>query len=581
MNGQVEDVRILQEMPAQPVQQLKTSTAGDTIILPIVDDFSGKSTLPNPKFWSDNNVFINSTIPTGLLSIGAATFDGTNQYGFPYNINYNGSDSLADVLTSRYIRYVTNPSNVFLSFMYQAGGLGELPELEDSLVVEFWAAQDSAWEQVWAVKGNSQVTNFKSAVIPVDSAKYLMDGFRFRFAAYGARNGSFDVWNIDYVQLDKNRTPGDTVIIEPAFVRNHPYLSKPFTHIPWFHYQDNQIQDSITLTYRRNGPPPPGGWALNLGRYVIDKDGTQVKDRLNVPVITNLNHNVDIDFQVPIKPFSIGAQNQEFDLFMRSWFDGTAEGLRNNDTIEVTIPFKNDYAFDDGSAERGYGILNQANARVVFQFNPLQPDSLRGLYINFAHVGTDATQNTFRIIVWEDANGEPGLPIYISDSLYRPEYAYYHNGFMPFDLDTTIWISGAVYIGMLQTNADAIHVGLDLNTTDATKKFYGSGFTWLESLVPGTLMIRPYFKYKPLNFGIEDNPFAKDVFTVYPNPAADRITIKHDLNKTVYWQLLNSVGQTIEQGTDTEIRTGHLPRGLYILSISAGDIHQTEKIILQ
>ena len=215
LNGQVEDVRVLQQSAAQPLQQQKTSAAGDTIILPIVDDFSNKSTLPNPKFWADNKVYINSTIPTGLLSIGAATFDGTNQYGFPYNINYNGSDSVADVLTSRYINYVTNPSNVYLSFMYQAGGLGELPEIEDSLVVEFWAAPDSAWEQVWAVKGNSQATDFKSVIIPVDSAKYLVDGFRFRFAAYGALNGAFDVWNIDYVQLDKNRTPSDTVIIEP------------------------------------------------------------------------------------------------------------------------------------------------------------------------------------------------------------------------------------------------------------------------------------------------------------------------------------------------------------------------------
>ena len=94
-------------------------------------------------------------------------------------------------------------------------------------------------------------------------------------------------------------------------------------------------------------------------------------------------------------------------------------------------------------------------------------------------------------------------------------------------------------------------------------------------------MIRPYFKYKPLNFGTDDHPFSENTFTVFPNPAQDRIQISHKLNETINWQLVNTVGQVVLSGTEAEISTSHLPRGLYILQLSARNIQQTEKILLQ
>jgi len=574
-----EQILPLVAMPMEQSFSQKTSAFGDTISLPIIDDFSRKSTFTNSNFWADSKVYINSTIPTGLYSIGAATFDGTDQYGFPYDLTDNTSDSLADVLTSRYIEFATPPVNLFLSFYYQAGGLGELPEIEDSLTVQFWSPQDSIWEQVWAVKGNSVSTPFQAAIVPVNQPKFLMDGFRFRFAAYGARNGSFDIWNLDYVQLDINRNASDTIIKEPAFVRQHPSITKNFTHIPWFRYADISIKDSLTFTYRRNGPPPPGGWALNLGKFSLTKDGALVKDRLTVPVVTNLLHNVDVDFKVPLQPVTTSAPVDEFNLKMRTWFDGTAEGLRRNDTVEIIIPFKNYYAYDDGTAERGYGILNQTSARLAFQFNPVMPDTLRGLFINFAQAGTDATLNRFRIAIWQDNNGEPGLPIYISDSTYKPVYPYYHNGFMPFDLDTGVFIPGSVFIGFVQTKVDAIHVGFDLNTTNATKKYYGGGFVWYESLVPGTLMIRPYFSYTPRDFGLIE--MDKNIPIVYPNPAQNIIRIDHAFADEINWILLNSLGQTLKKGNDDEIDVAILPRGLYILQTECNGQFSNHKIILQ
>ncbi len=568
-----------------PLQYLKRPSAplyktfDDTIQLPIIDDFSWKKSYPRPDFWADRDVFVNTTFCVGPLSIGVATFDGTDEFGFPYAINQNGSDTVADYLTSRYIRFQNPPVNLMLSFLYQRGGLGEVPETEDSLVVEFWSPQDTTWQQVWSTVGTGTLSNFRVAAIPVDDAKYLVDGFRFRLGAYGARNGVFDVWNVDYIQLDANRNPGDTIISEPAFVRQHPFLTEDFTHIPWFHYSDALLQNNLTFTYRRNGPPPPGGWALNLGKYVFNKDGNQLKAQLTVPVITNLTHNVDIDFNVPLQPISSGIPTGEFTFFMRTWFDGTAEGLRANDTLERSIPFKNYYAFDDGTAERAYGILNQNNARVAIEFQPLAPDTLRGLMINFAHAGTDAEQNSFRIAVWSFDNGQPGSPIYVSDSVYKPQYGYYHNDFMPFELDTPVYIPGAVYIGYIQSSANAIHIGLDQNTLNATPKFYGNGFIWYQSLVPGTVMLRPYFKYTPVNLG-EDEAQRLNV-NVYPNPATDALRIENASHDNVTWEIYNLTGQRVASGDTDFAQVAHLPRGIYIVHVKSNRALSMHKIVLQ
>lgn len=553
----------------------------DTIALPIADDFSWKKSYPNPKFWADKNVFVNSTICNGPFSIGVATFDGTDENGFPYNINQNGSDSVADYLTSRYIDFANPPSNLMLSFFYQRGGFGELPETDDSLVVEFWSPIDSAWQRAWSTQGTGLPSAFQPAIIPISDPNYLQDGFRFRFAAYGARNGMFDIWNIDYVELDENRTLGDTIIVEPAFVRPHPYLIQTFTHIPWFVYSNGLLKNSLTFTYRRNGPTPPGGWSLNLGKYTLAKDGVVIDDNLVVPVISSAPHNADLDFSVQLASPPMSTPTAEFELFMRTWFDGTAEGYRNNDTVERTIPFRNYYAFDDGSAERAYGILNQSNARLAIAFQPLQPDSLKGLYLNLAHAGTDATLNRFRIAIWENNNGQPGQEIYVSDSVYQPKYGFYHNDFVPFELDNAVYIPGAVFIGIIQTNASAIHMGLDQNTTNATQKFYGDGFTWFQSLVSGTVMLRPYMRHTPLNMQVAEHAQTKPLpLLIYPNPAKHTLHLEIE-SAHISWQLYNTTGQIVLTGNEKHIDVSSIPRGVYILKVAVDKSVLTEKVILQ
>jgi hypothetical protein len=264
---------------------------------------------------------------------------------------------------------------------------------------------------------------------------------------------------------------------------------------------------------------------------------------------------------------------------MRTWFDGTAEGVRSNDTIEIDIPFRNYYATDDGSAERAYGVLNQTNARVAFLFQPLQPDTLHGFFINFAHSGVDVTLNSFRLCVWANSNGEPGNPIYISDSLYKPRYGFYHNDFIPYELEEGVYIPGDVFVGFIQASTAGLYVGLDVNTPQENK-FYGNGFFWFNSLASGTLMIRPYFRYTPLNFSVEESEVQKQVFSVYPNPAQNEININSHDSK-IFWMLFNQLGIAVMSGQEQSINTAQLPRGAYFLKIESEQRVENHKIILQ
>lgn len=124
----------------------------DTLVPPFTDDFSYPSDKPSPALWQDAKVWVNDEMALFQNSLGVATFDGLNEFGFAYKENALGSDTLADVLTSAYLDLL-GLSDVYLSFQLQEGGRGELPSNSDSIVVEYWSPITSDWTQVWGQKG--------------------------------------------------------------------------------------------------------------------------------------------------------------------------------------------------------------------------------------------------------------------------------------------------------------------------------------------------------------------------------------------------------------------------------------------
>jgi len=92
----------------------------------------------------------------------------------------------ADHLTSQPINLnYTSSDNIWLSFFYQAGGLGDPPEANDSLTLQFFAPLEQKWYSIWKV-GGSLDQRFKPAIIRIDKDRFLQKGFQFRFVNYAS-----------------------------------------------------------------------------------------------------------------------------------------------------------------------------------------------------------------------------------------------------------------------------------------------------------------------------------------------------------------------------------------------------------
>jgi len=548
----------------------------DTLVPPFTDDFSYPSDKPSAALWQDAKVWVNDEMALFQNSLGVATFDGLNEYGFAYKENTLGSDSLADVLTSAYLD-LQGLSNVYLSFQLQEGGRGELPSNNDSIVVEYWSPVTAVWTQVWGQKGSGTSGPFSSVILPVQGANYLQKGFRFRFAAYGARAGAYDIWNIDYVQLDKDRNPSDTIITEPAIARAHPLIigSGAYTSWPWWVSNASSVANrpsTLEFIYRRNGAVPSGGWSLNLGQFRWEENGALVQQTTAVPVITNTQHNQDQTFTVSVPSAAMNSFSGPTTVSSKVWFDGSAAGFRSNDTVRGTLTLENYLALDDGSAERAYAVQNVVGGRVAQKFKVGGlggSDTLKGMYFNFVDAG-EAYTSTFRMAVWApaDSGDGPGNILYMSDSLYRPFTGYYRGDMMPYDLDSSVSLNAyaEVWLGYICTSSNPMYLGLDQQRTlpSGMPRYYGDGINWYQSLEPGVAMMRPYFRYSPTDMAVEE--LAQD-FKVYPNPSSGSLSIE---SPSAHYVLRTLTGATVAaghvEGYDN-LELHHLDAGLYILSL--------------
>ena len=548
----------------------------DTLVPPFTDDFSYPSDKPSPALWQDAKVWVNDEMALFQNSLGVATFDGLNENGFAYKENALGSDSLADVLTSAYLD-LQGLSNVYLSFQLQEGGRGELPSNNDSIVVEYWSPVTADWTQVWGQKGSGTSGPFSSVILPVQGANYLQKGFRFRFAAYGARAGAYDIWNVDYVQLDKDRNPSDTIITEPAIARAHPLIigSGAYTSWPWWVSNASSVANrpsTLEFIYRRNGAVPSGGWSLNLGQFRWEENGALVQQTTAVPVITNTQHNQDQTFTVSVPSTAMTSFSGPTTVSTKVWFDGSAAGFRSNDTVRGTLTLNNYLALDDGSAERAYAVQNVIGGRVAqkFKVGGLGGfDTLKGMYFNFVDAG-EAYTSTFRMAVWApaDSGDGPGNILYMSDSLYRPFTGYYRGDMMPYELDSSVSLNAyaEVWLGYICTSSNPMYLGLDQQRTlpSGMPRYYGDGFNWYQSLEPGVAMMRPYFRYSPTDMAVEE--LAQD-FKVYPNPSSGSLSIE---SPSAHYVLRTLTGATVAAGHVegyNNLELHHLDAGLYILSL--------------
>lgn len=547
---------------------------------PFFDDFSNSNI--SYDNWTDRSTLINNSYAINPISSGVATFDGLDSNGFAYDISVTNSYGVADYLTSREID-ISNLDSIFLMFFYQPQGVGDFPQNQDSLVLEF--LDDSLnWNRVWAINGSSYYP-FEKKVIFINDNKFLHQKFRFRFFNYATLSGNFDHWNLDYVLLDKFNSVSDTnELNDVAFVGKHGSLLKRYTQMPWKHFLNNEsteLIDSIDIPIRNND----ASINVDYKYFVYDQQNNQLSTFPSAgwrnysindyDSIGNFSHSpaVIVDDNI-FNSFQIDSATFEIKHVIKTGSDD----YKYNDTISYIQEFNSSFAYDDGSAESAYGI-NVTGAKGALQFKLNRPDTLRAVQFYFPQMLDSVSNLDFYLTVWNDNSGKPGDVLY--SRLESPRHSR-NTKFQTILIDSLFQMSGTFYVGWIQTTDDLLNIGLDLNKNSNQYMFYNYNGTWLNSQYQSSWMIRPIVSEKDILLTTSeiDNLNIK----LWPNPSSEKIYFQcsNKFEKLIIYDFwgneINSYQYLdVEHGIDVR----NLSSGLYLFNIVFKDELVTKKIIIK
>ncbi|MDY0098450.1 MAG: T9SS type A sorting domain-containing protein [Bacteroidales bacterium] len=566
--------RIVQEMT-------KGIAAEDTLELPFFDDFSTTTVFPDKNKWSDDFAFINDTYSIDQVTVGIATLDAIDASGNLYEwASVDGFE--ADHLTSKPINLDYSTSdNIRLSFFYQAGGLGDLPQPKDSLILQFFAPEESEWHSVWKAEVPDTIIRFKPVSLRIDQPRFLKTGFMFRFVNYASLGqasdnsmlGNCDHWNLDYIVLDRNRLASDTSVADVAFRTRMRSVLKTHEAMPWKQFRQVYLQEmgsSIAVSYRNNDII-----TRNVTRNFSIRDVYR-----NLPVhsfsagATNVPPYTTVDYNAALI-YTFDTNNNDSARFLITSYIITDDfDPKENDTIRYVQEFSNYFSYDDGTAEGGYGINGQGsrNAMVALRFRSYYTDTIRAVKICFNDSYLNSNRRVFDLMIWADNNGVPGDVIYTAEAV-TVEQGKDINGFYTYPLPDGVEVNGTFYAGWKQRSETFLNAGFDFNTPHNGRQFRWINGEWSvsETIIPGMVMIRPVMgdplKTTSSDVIIPDAP--PPALRIYPNPASDILNIDlpggPPLN-AVYISFLDIYGRELmKMPYSTPVDISFLGRGVYIV----------------
>jgi hypothetical protein len=581
------------------------------------DDFStyGTNIYPESDNWIDKNATITLTYSDSAISFGVVTLDCFDSQGQVYGPTDRTNAS--DTLTSNVIDSIYGENN-YLSFFIQGGGKVDAPEEEDSLLVEFYDSKSEDYVLFWSTTGYESHT-FEQIILPIPDSLLEKDStFQFRFINYtslsadevqgneGALSNA-DNWHIDYVQIknvndiNKMKLINDISIYEPLKPVFLNYSSIPYNHIQ---YSAGYLRGTNTINFRTDFPDTTNNLSIKRSHIYIDINNTDTLEKVG--------GNGGIELATTPDPNSFFEVTDNFiPIFKTYKYPSAVEGTYHlksylnisshdqylwNDTITREEIYKDYYAYDDGSAEFGFGITGSDayNSAFASEFELYYEngaaDLLSGVYIYFNQAADDYTTDLeFQVLVWDSEDGTPGELLYpstplIDQNFYTPDTSKTlnnptsgTNGFMRIEFDNDISISGNFFVGIYQYTEDFLNVGYDISLDSKSKIWYFTQNEWssaanLTKVPNGSLMIRPIFGHE-FDSGI-NTPSLQETksVTIYPNPIKESFSIKLPEENSNYYQyqlsIYNLLGERVVLGTLEETTNiSYLPQGAYILQL--------------
>ncbi len=576
--------------------------------IPFLEDFTGETGVPNFSLWEDRLAYVNTGYPINPPSIGVVTFDGLNDEGLPYEPVAPFYNDFADKLTSRpfcMADYAPEDS-LHLSFFYQPQGLGDYPNPVDSLMLHF-LDEDMEWNTVWAIPGRQGDGNFVQVILPVKDPKYFHNDFRFRFENKATVTGLNDHWHIDLIRFDKERTMDDLFFSDVAFASPPQGLLENYTAMPWnqfYDYQDTERRDIMEFYIRTFDDDILGVStfmessttlmntcvvfdSLNLGQFIFtDTGATETWNSFS-----SLGPSSGEPFirELDVPAYEINCDSEE-DVIVR-----TSYLIQTNDTTKAYHQdqiFSNYYAYDDGEAERGYGLFG-GNAQLAHKFETNEPDVLRGISVNFVNVVESFSDLPFNLAVWksidEENTGADDEILYQSETAYA-KFTGVINGFATYRFDLPegeeIEVDGTFYVGLIQDESQEIIVGFDKNNNAKDKIWYNTSGQWFSSIYDGALMLRPLLGCE-IGFptSVEDSPIEPVAgLAIYPNPTQGMLEFQTDAFSPVYHtEVIDLFGRIVHSDKSSEKRIDlvNISAGMYILRVRKdnGELLGSQKFI--
>jgi len=275
----------------------------------------------------------------------------------------------------------------------------------------------------------------------------------------------------------------------------------------------------------------------------------------------------------------------------------------DNDTAWYYQHFDNYYAYDDGSAESGYGLAGDGtqNAMVAYRYrNYVVNDSLRAVQCYFNQTLNNASQDYFYLMVWDhnSTTNRPGNLLYSQIGVV-PQYGDSLHQFLTYrfktleGLDTAIAVPDTFYVGWKQTTTDLLNVGFDKNSIRNTEEdanwsnpylYYNISGSWQSSAFEGALMFRPVFQYDGPLAGIPTID-SQNSFLLYPNPADETVTIEFEASgESNIIRIFDIQGKVVynntEESTIHHIQCAQFESGIYFVRLITGNRQITQKLII-
>ncbi|MEY3860031.1 MAG: hypothetical protein RIS50_312 [Bacteroidota bacterium] len=588
--------RIAQPVENTVLQQIAWGIS-DTLTLPFFEDFSHEIGYPQSDRWTDNLVWINNSFPKKAPNFGVATFDHLDAHGNPYQTLDKRNMVFADSLTSQpinlqfkrigsqTINYKPTDS-IYISFFVQRQGIGDAPELEDSLLLYFKNIRNE-WVRVWALPGGF-VGDFKEYFAPIAHYDYLTPNFQFRFVNFTKATGNLNHWHLDYIRIEKNRRFGEKTIQDVGVNQVSSGLFMDYSNVPFSHYRYNN-------SIRGTGPSLV---AKNLNSIAV-------QTRFQLSIFNQYNK------QVYLKPFSASTRNlaangdttEKYESLLFDSLSTATPKLKyiysinpqsnditpdnynaetNNNTIIQSHTVMPWYAYDDGSAEGGFGLdyafLGNLKGQFAMDFNVIKSDSLRGLAVYFNQSLTDVSARSFKLRIWKAISpiGRPDNQdqLIYEVSMARPIYSDSINGFSYIFFDSALYLpAGKYYVGWLQQMPYVLNIGYDNNyryqgKDQSNPHLYSNllgSWEFAGGDAKGTPMIRMLFGER-IEYAFSNKTISKPTLALYPNPCVDYIHLNGNSNEGSKIEIWDISGKLhLHADYSNRIFVGDLMPGHYYL----------------